>query len=79
MAGERVVDVYIPVVPSSAGIGGVGPILVIPLLAVAFAVLVAVLVTVTHPNPQHTYYPRSCDPFCAATSSPTTSVEGVQR
>ncbi|WP_156769687.1 hypothetical protein [Nocardia sp. 852002-20019_SCH5090214] len=76
MARERFVDVHIPIV---AGGIGVGPILVVPLLVLAFGVLLAVLVTVTHPNPHHTYYPRSCDPFCAATSSPTTSVEGVTR
>ena len=80
MAGrDRVVDVYVPVVPSSAGVGGVGPILVVPLLVVAFAVLVAVLVTVTHPASDHTYYDRACEPFC--TTAPTTSVavEGVSR
>lgn len=80
MARERVVDVYIPVVPSSAGVGGVGPMIVVPLLVVGFAVLVAVLVTVTHPNPHHTYYERSCDPFCSAPSATTSvAVEGVTR
>ncbi|PPI89241.1 hypothetical protein [Nocardia nova] len=79
MARERVVDVYIPVVPSSAGVGGVGPMLVVPLVVVAVAVLVAVVVTVTHPDPHHTYYPRSCDPFCAAPSTTSVAVEGVTR
>lgn len=79
MARERVVDVYIPVVPSSAGVGGVGPMLIVPLVVVVFAVLVAVLVTVTHPNPHHTYYERACEPFCPAPSTTSVVVEGVQR
>ncbi|MGW5518687.1 hypothetical protein [Nocardia africana] len=79
MARERVVDVYIPVVTSSAGVGGVGPMLIVPLVVVVFAALVAVLVTVTHPNPHHTYYERACEPFCSAPSTTSVAVEGVQR
>lgn len=75
MARERFVDVHVPVV--SGGIG-VGPILVVPLLVVAFGVLVAVLICATHPAPHHTYYPRSCDPFCSTTPT-ATAVEGVSR
>ncbi len=65
---ERTVPVYIPVVPSTAGVGGVGPVLIaVPAVAV-FAVLVAVLVAVAYPAPKHTYYPRPCDPFCPPAS-----------
>lgn len=73
MARERVVDVYIPVVPPSAGIGGVGPILIVPVVIAAATVVLAVLVAVAYPTPHHTYYPRPCDPFCTTTtvSSPS--------
>lgn len=81
MARERSVDVYLPVVPSSSGIGGVGPVLVAVPAVVVFAVLVAVLVAVAYPTPHHTYYPRPCDPWCPATtvSAPATPVGGEQR
>lgn len=71
MARERVVDVYIPVVPSSAGVGGVGPILIVPVVIAAAAVVLAVLIAVAYPTPHHTYYPRPCDPFCSASTEPS--------
>ncbi|WP_181064189.1 hypothetical protein [Nocardia nova] len=53
--------------------------LIVPLVVVAFAVLVAVVVTVTHPNPHHTYYERACEPFCSAPPTTSVAVEGVAR
>jgi len=71
MARERVVDVYIPVVPPSAGVGGVGPILILPVVIAAATVVLAVLVAVAYPTPHHRYYDRPCDPFCSASTEPT--------
>ncbi|WP_280393444.1 hypothetical protein [Nocardia wallacei] len=77
MARERVVDVYVPVIaPAASGLGGVGAIFALAGGAVVVAVLVMVAVALTHPEPQHRYYDRQCEPFCSvSTAAPVPPAE----
>ncbi|MGY2025921.1 hypothetical protein [Nocardia gipuzkoensis] len=79
MARERVVDVVIPVVPDAGGngIGVVGAMAAMFAAAVAFALVVCVVVSCTDFGPGSTIPTGGgCAPFCTATATP---VPGVTR
>lgn len=79
MARERVVDVYIPVVPPAGGggLGGVGVILGAIGVVVVFAALVCIGVERAYPAPKHIPVPQGqCAPFCAQDNPVTTATLG---
>lgn len=79
MTRERVIDVYIPVVPagSGGGIGAVGAIFAAIGAVVVFAVLVCIAVAVAFPAPRHTPT-TGCEPFCSQYNPPVSTVGGVR-
>jgi hypothetical protein len=86
MAGERVVDVVIPIVPETGGGKGVGVVASMAALfgvVVVFAVLVLVAVVVMFRGTDYSTVPATrelgpCEPFCSLRTTAPAPTGGVR-